>query len=222
MKAKAAHTWDRAAEDWYVEPVDATLKLLGVEGFDGPIHDPCCGGGNIVTAALMCGYEATGTDIVARAPSALWWGGRADYHEVWPFTLAPNVISNPPFYRAKGLEEVCRLALTHTPGKIAMFAPLGFLAGHARGQGLYADNPPDRIWILSKRVSCPTGAYIEAGKTPRNGTADWCWLVWNDKLLRRVLPPRIGWLTDKPEDPTLFAKLERQIVTPKILDRGKG
>lgn len=186
-----ARIWERDPLDWYQEPTVATEALLTVERFNGAIHDPCCGGGNIVKTLLAAGYDATGSDVVDRAGSPPWFNGLCDFNDCGAI-YAPNIVMNPPFFRAKGAEAFIRKALELASGKVAAFVDVRFLAGADRANGLFAEFPPARIWIITPRVSCPPGVYLAAGNKAGNGSSDWCWLVWD-----RTAPTQatqFGWL----------------------------
>jgi hypothetical protein len=45
VRERKSHIWDRHGHDWYQEPIWVSQRLFDVEGFEGPIFDPCCGGG---------------------------------------------------------------------------------------------------------------------------------------------------------------------------------
>lgn len=180
LKAKI---WERDELDWYVEPVIATEQLLKVEGFIGVVWDPACGAGNIIEACRRVGLDAVGSDIkqrVARRPS--WFLREFDFLKEEPKfdgDLAPNIICNPPFFRAKGAEAFIRRSLAFARGKVAVFVDIRFLAGSERANGLFSDHPPARIWVVTPRVSCPPGSYLAAGNKAGNGSSDWVWLVWD-------------------------------------------
>lgn len=192
-REKRAHIWERDPLDHYVEPPAATESLLAVERFVGAVRDPACGIGNIVETLRAAGCHATGSDIVSRRPDfPMWWCGVQDFlAEDYDEPLV-NVVCNPPFGRAKTAEAFIRKALRLAAGKVAMFLDIRFLAGAERANGLFAEHPPQRVWILTPRVSCPPGSYLLAGNRPGGGTADHAWLVWD-----RTAPPAtttIGWL----------------------------
>ena len=65
-------------------------------------------------------------------------------------------------------------------------------AAQARANGLFAEFPPFRIWIVTPRVSCPPGTYLAAGTKAGNGSSDWCWMVWD--LTAPPSPTRVDWL----------------------------
>lgn len=192
-KDKDAHIWERDPLDWYVEPGRCTEQLLAVEDFEGWIHDPCCGGGNIVTGCLARGLTATGSDLVRRTEAA-WFCGETDFL-AGPMGLfgAPNCIFNPPFYRAKGAEACIRRALALATGKVAAFVDGRFLWGKDRAGGLYRDHPPSAVWFITPRPSCPPGSFLAAGGEASGGTPDFAWIVW-DRIARKGAT-RMGWLT---------------------------
>lgn len=190
-KAKKAHVWERDGLDWYVEPETSTAALLKVEKFVGRIHDPSCGGGNIVRTLIAHGYEASGSDLVDRAGSPGWFRGKSDF--LGPEAqYAENIVMNPPFFKAKGAEAFIRKALTVATGKVAAFVDIKFLAGGGRANGIYRELPPSRVWIITPRPSCPPGEVLKAGGKAEGGTADWIWLVF-DKTAP-FAGTQIGWL----------------------------
>ncbi len=189
---KAARIFERDPHDWYVEEIKASTGLLRVERFVGPVWDPACGGGNILRACTAAGLQATGTDIVRRMPEDdpffvrefdfLGAQGSAvgtPPHLPFPEWYATNIVTNPPFFRAKGTEAFIRKALTIARGKVAIFADVKFLASQRRATGLFAEHCPHRVWTLAERPSCPPGAWLAAGNKAGGGTADWCWLVYD-------------------------------------------
>lgn len=176
---KNAHVWQRDALDWYVEGEECTRALLRAERFHGQIWDPACGGGNIVRTATDRGYRAYGTDIVDRTGNAAWFVGCLDFLKEESPVQPANIITNPPFFHARGTEGFIRKAISIATGKVAIFTDIKFLAGGARAKGLFAEHPPSRIYSLSPRPSCPPGEYLLAGNRAGGGTADWIWIVWD-------------------------------------------
>ena len=195
--AKQAHVWALADDSWYVEPEDCTTALLQTERFRGEVWDPACGGGNVVRAIRALGRGAYGTDIVDRKwdPDRVLFRGVRDFLSTASSDFrADNIITNPPFGRGLLVEAFIRHALS-APGlaKLAVFTDVRFLTGRKRAAGLYAELPPDRVWIITPRPSCPPGAYLATGAKAAGGTADYCWLVWD-----RTAPHHgtwTGWLS---------------------------
>ncbi len=179
-RPKEAHVWDQDPHGWYVEPERCTEQLAKREKFIGTIHDPCCGGGNIVRVLRRAGYHATGSDIVARqGQDPEWYLGEHDFL-YGPLGLfgADNCVFNPPFFRAKGAEGCIRLALQLAPRKVAAFVESRFVYGANRARGLYHEFPPARLYPIANRPSCPPGTFLAAGGDAEGGTQDYCWIVW--------------------------------------------
>ena len=201
--AKKAHLWDRDELDWYVEPTVATDALLKVERFVGAIWDPACGQGNIVKTAARWNYAVYGTDVQSRGLTFVeGYRGEHDFLGVGLpqsvcFALPPNIVCNPPFFRAVGAEAFIRKALSLATGKVAMFVDVRFLAGAKRANGLFAELAPSRVYIITPRVSCPPGTYLLTGATAGNGTSDWCWVVWDLGAPRGET--RLIWLRENGE-----------------------
>lgn len=196
LRPKAAHVWDRDPHDWFVEPPSVTAALLTVERFVGAIWDPACGTGTIAGVLTAAGYLAHGTDVVHRGAGLCeqGWRGCRDFlaDDRWLPEGAANVVTNSPFFRARGTESFARKALRHATGKVCVFADIRFLTGAARAAGLFAEHPPTRVWALTPRVSCPPGEYLAAGGKAQGGTADWCWITWDLTAPRG--DTRFGWL----------------------------
>lgn len=177
--AKEAHLWARDGLDWYVEPERCTAQLLSAERFVGNILDPCCGGGNIVRTLRAAGCEAFGSDVVDRTGAAPWFLGVRDFlTDIAP--TADNIVMNPPFFGGKGAEAFIRCALAHVPGKVCAFVDRRFCTGKGRAAGLYRQHRPARVYEITPRPSCPPGVYLEAGNKAGGGTADYCWIVWDN------------------------------------------
>lgn len=190
---KKAQLWERDEFDWYVEPRSTTVSLLGVEQFDGVIWDPSCGAGNIVETCLEHGHTAYGTDIVTRrTDKPVWFCGELDFIAFDQDVKIANVVCNPPYYRARGTEKYVENALKIVQRKLAIFVDVRFLASQRRAKGLYTASPPSRVWVLAKRPSCPPGAYLAAGNEAEDGTADWCWIVWDKQDVSGET--KLGWI----------------------------
>lgn len=197
---KNAHVWAKQENHWYVEELRASAALFKFENFTGPIWDPACGGGNICVSAELAGYDAIGTDIVCRGiQDAPFWRGESDFLGREPFPRQSlDIVTNPPFFRGKGTEAFIRHALGLAKGKVAIFCDIKFLASAKRAKGLFKHTPPSRILIITPRVSCPPGEHIEAGGVVGGGTADWVWLVWDERKKRHLSrkAPEVYWLTE--------------------------
>jgi len=189
--------FERAAQDWYVEPRFCVEHLADALSFEGhTIWDPCCGGGNITDTFADRDHMVIGTDIVDRG--ARHFGGEWDAtSEGLPRSVAPfgrlSVVMNPPFNRA---EAIVRQMLKLADYRVAVLQQLSFLASAGRW-ALFAEFPPSDVLILSKRPSMPPGHMIaELGdKAFRGGVNDFCWIVWSRPHDRET---RVRWLPAKP------------------------
>ena len=174
LAEKQSHTWTRSEYEWYVDPPSCAAALFDVEQFDGVIHDPCCGMGNIVRAARSMGYNASGTDISGRF---------AQYHKIDFFGLSgrcDNIAFNPPYgkHPDKGLRLEER-AIVHARDlarrKVCALLHLKWMACRLpwlKEQGCV------RIWAISPRPSMLPGANIQAGEIPGGGMQDYAWYVF--------------------------------------------
>lgn len=209
-REKNAKVWAKHPDDWYVEPGDCTTALLTVEGFVGDVHDPACGGGNIVKALLAADVDASGSDIRDRVTVdgvTPEWFSVSDFlaplHHLTQDDLAgwqpTNIICNPPFRSGKGTTAFIQKALSmRMLAKLAIFTDIRFLGSDTRARGLHATHPPTRIWWLTPRPSCPPGDYIARGGKVGGGQPDFCWMVW-DRLSPAQAMPNFGWLRRNAE-----------------------
>jgi hypothetical protein len=166
-------------DDFHPTPPQAVEALLRVENFAGPIWEPACGDGAIVSVLRAAGHDVVATDLNDRG-----LGGSVDFLlEQTP--LAPNVITNPPF---KLGEEFAETALRLCSGKIALLLRLVWLAGQRRRQ-LFEKAPLARVWVFSARLPM---MHREGHEGPKNSSAiDFAWFVWDRTHTGR---PEIGWV----------------------------
>lgn len=176
-----AHSWQREAQEHYVEPFWCSERLFQEETFDGGIWDPCCGFGRIPDSAVKAGLASIGTDIADRG----WrdFSGEADFLAMTS-PLSRNIVCNPPFNIAG---RFARHALDLGADKIAMIFPTARLnAAH-----WIRDTPLARVWLMTPRPSMPPGHTITAGQKPGGGKMDFAWLVFSKG---RIGPPVMQWL----------------------------
>src|SRR5271166_3019585 len=161
--------YPRKQNDLYIDEPWCSERLFEKVIFQGPIHDPACGTGNIVKAAHAAGYGlSTANDLVDR-------GFRAKVYTNEPFEQDYlkdtktyfNIVTNPPYNLD---DEFIEHALRYTKYKVAVLVRLAFLAGQARYKKLYSKTPPTTVLVFSKRPSMPPpGVPVGGGKT------DFCW-----------------------------------------------
>lgn len=182
---RASHIWEREKNEHYVEPLWTSRRLFDVERFDGPVYDPCCGLGNILTSASASGLAVDGSDIVDRGSEHM--SGMQNF--LTSVRPVANIATNPPFDQ---IEDFALHAVRLAERKVAMICPTRRL--NAAGRWL-SQTPLYRVWMLTPRPSMPPGAeYLRLqalGKEPSGGTIDFAWLVW---LRGYEGAPTINWL----------------------------
>lgn len=177
-----AHSWQREANEHYVEPGWCSRRLFEEEHFEGQIWDPCCGFGRIPESAKTRN-SIYASDIVDRGYVGL--NEVADFLKCDDQQASPNIVCNPPFNIAANF-ALHALSLQAT-GKVAMIFPTARLnAAH-----WLRETPLARVWLMTPRPSMPPGHTITAGEKPGGGKMDFCWLVWTKG---RFGPATIEWL----------------------------
>lgn len=184
---KKTHTWERQAENWYVEPVWCSKRLFQVEEFHGSICDPAAGGGNIMIGAQEAGLpNIRGMDLMDRGnPSILT--GQDFFAPGWHGAYA-NIVCNPPYGNRdpdsvlpgqcpRYEEEFLRLALQRSHSKVALMLHGSWINGEARSRWLEG-LPLYRVYLLAPRPSCPPGEALRRGETASGGTKDYAWYVF--------------------------------------------
>jgi hypothetical protein len=184
--------YDRADNDWYVEPSWCVEQLANAIYFTGDvILDPCAGAGTIPDVFAKRGNTVWAHDLVDRGYPGCVIGDFLTTRIEQPKGRRLSIVLNPPFNQAA---EFARRAISIATGRVALLQQLSFLASKARHE-LFTEFPPSDVLILSKRPSMPPGHMIaEMGdKAFRGGTKDFCWIVWtapHDRETRmRWLPP---------------------------------
>lgn len=174
---------DREKDDYYPTPPSATRALLSVERFDGPIWEPACGCGAMSREIEAAGYDVESTDLIYRG----YGRGNIDFLLDYQ-TVAPNIVTNPPFKLA---EEFARHALSRTTGKVAILARLAWLESKGR-KTLFEGTPLASVWVFSERVGFKRGELAaETGGKRSGGMIAFAWFVWEHGYVGR---PTLGWL----------------------------
>jgi hypothetical protein len=152
--------YKRAKHDYYREPRWLIDKLLTREIFTGPVLDPACGGGTIISACRDHGLDAAGSDLVDR-------GFKCTIRDFRTVTgPVANTFSNPPYGQA---EEFARHFLAITENKVVLLLRLAFLES-IRRERFFSTYPFTRLWICVPRPSMPDGLVTGTnGEQDRNG-----------------------------------------------------
>ena len=162
---------DREENDYYATEPFAIDVLCKEEVFDGDIWECACGEGHLSKRLLELGHYVISTDLINRG----YGQGEVNFLET-SRTLAPNIITNPPYSLA---QEFCEKAIDLVPigGKVAMFLKLQFLEGKKRKQ-MFLHTPPKVIYVSSSRLLCAKNAEFEKMKQGGGSAVAYAWYVW--------------------------------------------
>ncbi len=194
LRKRESSLWQREANDWYQEPSWCSLRLFEEEAFRGAIHDPACGGGNIVLSAMAHNLPVSGADIVQRTEE---FGPTIQDWLTYDGPAFDNIVSNPPFGlcddRKTKTHPFVEKCLAKASRKVALLLPANWIQGDMRSRWLER-TPLRRVWFISPRPSMPPGNVIAAGQKPGNGTTDYAWFVWQQDYDG---PTEVRWLRRK-------------------------
>jgi hypothetical protein len=181
LGSRPVSSYERSANDWYVEPTWAVDALIEAEKFVGTVFDPACGRGTIPMTFTAHGIAAGGSDICDRG-----FGQTRDFLDATYRPDVYEVVSNPPFNLA---EQFIAKALDLGAVKVAMLLRLSFLEGKKR-KAMFKSTPLARVRVFSSRVSMPPGHLLGSIKAA-NGTTAFAWFVWEHGYTGK---PELGWL----------------------------
>ncbi len=171
---------NRERDDFYPTPPYATQQLLIREQFHGPIWEPACGDGAISEALKSAGHYVQSTDLVDRGYGI----PRVDFLMEFK-TLAPNIITNPPYkYASEFAWRACQLATA----KVAFLCKLLWLESQERRK-LFNEFPPKKVWVFSERLSMQRGR--QANDDDATGMIAFAWYVWDRA---HTGPTELGWI----------------------------
>jgi hypothetical protein len=181
----------RDPHDHYPTPLDLCRKALreyAPTNYESRVHhigDPGAGTGvwgvaarDRYPAADITGWELR--DITAHSAYSTWIHG--DYLSSAQTPMYDLICGNPPYALA---EPFIRRALRQLqPGGTLIFLlRLAFLAGQARGHGLWRESPPVQVGVCSRRPS-----FTGNGKTDATDYAIFVWRAgWQGETT-------LGWL----------------------------
>jgi hypothetical protein len=173
----------RADNDFYKTPPDVAEALLCVERFPVSVHEPACGDGMLSKVLLAKGHDVSSTDLVDRGYGISGIDFLACKRRV---RESEALITNPPFSLS---DEFAIHALELGYDKIALLAPLTWLAGGKRRTSLWLKYPASRVWVFSSRKTLWRGDQVRPDKS-NSGKITYAWFVWE----RGHAPGPIGWL----------------------------
>jgi hypothetical protein len=171
----------REKDDFYPTPPEGTEALLSVEKFDGPIWEPACGAGDMSRVLETAGYEVVSTDLVARG----YGQSRVDFL-MESRSLAPNIVTNPPFKLA---EQFATKAISLAAAKVCLLVRIQFLEGASR-RVLFNRSPLARVWVFSWRLPISRGE-VKPIEERTGSMATYAWFVWEQGFIGK---PTLGWI----------------------------
>lgn len=162
---------ERQKFDYYATEPKALELLLKLETFSGNIWECCCGEGHLSGVLEKNGYSVRNTDLIDRG----YKGTKVldflaiDNIELW----GGDIITNPPYRYANDF-ILKALSLIKDGNKLAMFLPIRYLEGKARGI-IFRNFPPKIIYVSSSRLSCAkNGDFNNCGHV----AIIYAWFIW--------------------------------------------
>jgi hypothetical protein len=183
-RRKQSHIFEKEEHQHYVEPFWCSQRLFDIESIPGDVvHDPCCGWGRVVKAAVDAGYRAFGSDIVDRSKDSHAETVPGAEFFVHDFLGEPSariksiarkpytIVGNPPFNM---MEEFVERALSLGAKKVCFIWRLTRLPAARYMQ----EFPLARIHLLNPRPSMPPDPHIASGGRVGGDSHDYAWLVF--------------------------------------------
>lgn len=168
----------RPENDFYPTPPPMTEALLSVEKFSKDVWEPACGDGAMARVLENHGYTVVGTDVEPRG-----YGSVLDFF-LSGYTLAPNIITNPPY---RLLNDFIERAVVFQPEKIALLCKLNALETIERSK-ILERTKLTRVWVFRARQNIYRNGIVESDN---GGMIAFCWLVWECGYQGK---PEIGWI----------------------------
>jgi len=171
---------NRQKDDFYPTPPEAVRQLLSWERFNKTIWEPAAGDGSLAKACEKANYKVIASDL---NNYGYCQAGVDFLMEVKRPT--DHLITNPPYKLAEAfITHAIELGCT----KHAWLLRLSFLEGIQRYFGLFAMNPPAKIYVFSRRLTIWRGDQEVAG----SGTTAYAWFIWEAD---HHDDPVVRWLT---------------------------
>ncbi len=159
---------DREQNDFYATDPKALELLLEKETFNKNVWECACGQGHLSEVLKKHGYNVKSTDLIDRG----YGTGGINFLEQFD-KWDGDIITNPPYIIATKFVEQS-LYLIPTGNRVAMFLKLLFLESAERRK-LFDENPPEVIYVASKRLNCAKYGDFEA--YPSSAIA-YAWFIW--------------------------------------------
>ena len=180
---------DRQSEDFYATSPIAIQKLAEVFPLNHQIWEPACGNGCLSKWMVDNGHDVVSTDLVDRG----YGKGGVDFLKTTekPFNGAFDIVTNPPYIRAK--EFILHgLELIPEGGRVIMFLKTTFLEGKARKKEIYDITPPRWVYQFSERVLCAKNGDFDYMRKHGGSAVSYAWYVFNKHNKEKIT--QIKWL----------------------------
>ncbi|MCM1066428.1 MAG: hypothetical protein NC418_02505 [Muribaculaceae bacterium] len=167
----------RQPDDLYCTHPDAVHALIGIEDFSPCIWEPCDGLGHISDTLRGYGYSVRRSDLHTRGRDI----EQLDFlacREIWAW----DIITNPPYSAATAFVRHA-MSLLMPGGKLAMWLRILYLESAERKR-LFAELPPVRVWISSRRIPCGREGHFGAS------AQGFAWFIWEKDYTGET---RLGW-----------------------------
>lgn len=168
----SSHTKEqRQGQDYYAtDPVSIDM-LLQKTSFQKDIREPACGEWHLSKALERHWYNVRSTDLVDREYGE-WWVDFLLY--LWA-QRHWDIVTNPPYKYAREFVEKA-LKQTQEWSRIAMFLKIQFLEWAARRK-LFDRNPPQKIYVFSKRIKCAKRWNFDSISS---SAVCYAWFIWEN------------------------------------------
>lgn len=166
LGASSHSSSERHPEDLYCTHPDAVRALMQIEQLPHVIWEPCDGLGHISGTLAQYGYNVRRSDLYTRGRDIEELDFLGYDGEPWNGAI----VTNPPYSHAT--EFVRKAVETVIDGqKVCMWLRILYLESMERKR-LFAEYPPVRVWISSRRIPC--------GKEGKFGASaqGFAWYVW--------------------------------------------
>ncbi len=180
---------DRQSDDFYATSPIAIQKLAEVFPLNHQIWEPACGNGCLSKWMVDNGHDVVSTDLVDRG----YGKGGVDFLKTTekPFNGAFDIVTNPPYIRAK--EFILHgLELIPEGGRVIMFLKTTFLEGKARKKEIYDIIPPRWVYQFSERVLCAKNGDFDYMRKHGGSAVSYAWYVFNKHNNEKIT--QIKWL----------------------------
>lgn len=172
---------ERANQDYYATPPEATEQLLKREEFSD-VWECACGQGHISEVLKKNNIHFLSSDLIDR-----------NYGIVEDFLLTNrehngDIITNPPF--SKSTEFAFKsMQILKAGRKLALLLRIQFLESIKR-QELFKKYPPKTIYVFVRNIRCARNGDF---KNATGNASTYAWFVWEKGFQGK---PTIDWIKD--------------------------